>query len=237
MRLDNDMLLASVDWLGKLFALWRHGHPLSSLGATPDFKNFSAHIDKMETPDGALGICTTTLPGAMMLIPKEVIDRIGMWNEEYGLFGGDDGDYGLRMNAANFVQYYFNPEGMVSHKGVGTEGKAEKAYLHGHVNREKEHHELFVHKEGGIGLFPLNYLLYHCCARTWKPIRRYCIDNIDEDHVVILRERPEFKTAMDALAKCKEIVDGALIRRHGPLDGKIIARLKRITADAGIGLE
>jgi hypothetical protein len=127
---------------------------------------------------------------------------------------------------------------MVSHKGVGTEGKAEEIYLREHVNREKEHHKLFVHEEGGIGLFPLNYLLYQCCARTWKPVRRYCIDNIDEDCVVILRERPEFKMVMDALSKCKAIVDRAVIGRHRPLDdGKIIARLKRITADAGMGLE
>ena len=50
-----------------------------------------------QTPHGELGLCVGNLPGQAVIVPQAVSEKLGFWNEEYGLYGGEDGDYGLRM--------------------------------------------------------------------------------------------------------------------------------------------
>jgi GT2 family glycosyltransferase len=105
MKLDNDTVMKKRDWLPKLFRMWQHGLPLSTLGGAYDLPMLLKNPGIIETPDGPLGICDSNLPGQAVIIPKAVSDILGMWNEDYGLYGAEDGDYGMRMRCAGFPQY------------------------------------------------------------------------------------------------------------------------------------
>ena len=103
MKRDNATAMARRHWLRDLLALWRHGRQPSTLGGAFNREMLRRHPGGMVTPGGELGCCADNLPGQAVFIPRAVADTLGFWNEEYGLHGGEDGDYGLRMRGAAAV--------------------------------------------------------------------------------------------------------------------------------------
>jgi hypothetical protein len=188
------------DWLEKLFRLWGHGDPVSTLGSTnPDLviKNPGA----LYTEDGILGICTTNLGGCAMLVPQAVSDALGYWNEDYGLYGAEDGDYGLRMKCAGFPQYYYSaPDYFLDLGNTDTH----TIYVPYGVDKRQERQHLFITREGCLGLFVVNNHLYNLRIRSWKPLRRYRVVDMDEKCRVRLAEREEYGAFKPVLDLCAQ---------------------------------
>lgn len=231
MKLDNDILIQDPAWLEKLFKLWRHGKPLSTLGPAWSKEQQLANEGALHTPDGDLGICVTNLQGSALLIPKVVSDILGYWSEDYGLYGAEDGDYGLRMNCAAFPQYYYLSQGLI--RDLGVEEKPEdRDYV---LDRQGEHQSLFVDKKGGTGLFRLNSYLYHHCIRNWKVPLRYTVVDVDSDCKVRLAERKEYAPVREALERCKALVDKANASKDQDaiFRGQFIENLKDIMRECG----
>ena len=231
MKLDNDVIMQRKDWLERLFRLWSHGEPLSTLGPADSGEFLLQREDTLHTDDGLLGICTTNLRGAAMLIPKAVSDILGYWTEDYGLYSGDDGDYGLRMNAAGFPQYYYAGDEYFIDVGDGQ--NVNETYA-GRVDRSAMHRALFVGESGGTGLFPLNHYLFNMCIRNWNVPLRYEVADISEDFRVKMVEREEYGAVAEALRRSKERVDAVTARdTDGIYESKFIQELKELWATIG----
>lgn len=228
MKLDNDMTVLRRDWLERLFRLWSHGKPLSSLGPALEPSWLTAHPGTIESPDGILGICPSNLPGGAIIIPRAVSDVLGMWSEDYGLYGAEDGDYGTRMQAAGFPQYYYDMRPFFRHNGDNAE------YGRFGLDKAREHGRLFKEADGGIGLFLLNFYLYNSCIRSWKVPPRYRVAAMD-GYDVSLEERPEYAMIRTALERSKEIVDSLARngRKEKMFSPAVIERLKKIWRASG----
>lgn len=205
-KLDNDMFIQSPTWLEHIFSLWRHGLPLSTLGPAWGEKETLKNGAAVTTPEGNLGYCLTNLPGCALFVPKAVSDLLGYFNEDYGLYGAEDGDYGLRINCAGFPQYTYNCDGLLRHMGKWPDSILEQYRAHG-LNRENEHRRLFQNQDGTMGMFPVNHYLFNACIRNWRVPLRYEIADIADDGNVHLRERKEYRLVKEALLLCKQKMD------------------------------
>jgi glycosyltransferase involved in cell wall biosynthesis len=116
MKLDNDIVIKDRDFFSKVFKLWSHGDPFSTFG--PASRQLTLRSPgAIHTPDGVLGLCANTLIGQAIFIPKQVSDILGLWSEDYGLYGAEDGDYGLRMHFVGVKQYYYCSENLFTDLG------------------------------------------------------------------------------------------------------------------------
>ena len=231
MKLDNDSLVRDPAWLEKLFKLWRHGETLSTLGPAWTEEQLLANAGALHTPDGVLGICATNLQGSAMFVPKAVSDVLGYWSEDYGIYGAEDGDYGLRMTCAGFHQYYYLASELL--RDMSADEKPDDVdYV---LDRQGELRALFMDKKSGEGFFRLNSYLYHQCIRNWKIPLRYAVDDVDDDRTVRLKEREEYVPVRQALERCKQLVDKAYA--SGDPDAifheEFIERLKGIMRECG----
>ena len=228
MKLDNDVVFTDKNWSSKIFALWRHGDPLSNIGGADNYAVLSRYEEPLQTEDGPLGTCHTNLRGHAIIIPKTISDVLGKWSEDYGLYGAEDGDYGLRMNVAGFKQYYYNAEPLLSDLGIGDDAE----YSSRNVHKAEQHRELFLQKDGQLGLFRVNAILYQVCARDWKVPLRYKIEDIAKDHTVTLSQYP----AYTAFRKNLDTVQDMMTRlfKRGKKDSlftpEYIERFKEILA-------
>ena len=205
LKIDNDMLVQDPDWLVKLFTLWSHGERLSTFGPAWSKEQQLASEGALETPDGTLGICMKNLPGAVIFVPKAVSDILGRWNEDYGLYGAEDGDYGARMKSVGFPQYYY-----LAHELVQDLGRDEKPEDRDYVlDRGTEHKSLFFDEKGGTGLFKLNNYLFTYHIRNPKVPLRYTVADVDENCKVRLKEDKAYAPVREALELCKIQMDRA----------------------------
>jgi GT2 family glycosyltransferase len=199
-KLDNDMLIQTPDWLEKLFNLWRHGKQLSTLGPAWNEDMLLVNEGSLHTPDGILGVCVKNLPGAAIFIPKAVSDILGYWNEDYGIYGAEDGDYGLRMRRADFPQYYYLAEGLVQHMHEDSEN------LDYSLDRKEELQYLFFEEQGKDGLFLINSHLYKFGIRNLNVPRKYEIMDVNKNCKVRLKIRKEYLPVRDALERCQTLI-------------------------------
>ena len=229
MKLDNDMIATRPDWLERLFRLWSHGQSMSTLGPAIFSEWLHKNSGTIETQDGILGICTSNLPGGATIIPKAVSDILGKWSEDYGLYGGEDGDYGMRMQASGFTQYYYNMSEFFDHTGDWGSSEYQKIGL----DKKEQHSQLFYDSKG-IGTYLLNFYLYNACIRKWNVPLRYEIKDID-GYNVILDERKEYECIRTAIQRSKLILNG-LKNKGGEYDmfsDAVILRLKKIWKSCG----
>ncbi|MDR2891878.1 MAG: glycosyltransferase [Deltaproteobacteria bacterium] len=236
MKLDNDMIAQRADWPRRLFALWAHGKPLSTFGGTESLETLLKEPGALETLDGTLGICTATLAGGAIFIPKQVSDLLGYWSEDYDLYGAEDGDYGLRMRAAGLPQYYYLRPDFFFHAG---DEDIREVYTERKLDRSRMYATLFSDDKGGTGLFRLNNYLFYMCIRNWKVPLRYAVADVSEDCRVRVVERPEYLPVAEALRRSKEMIDAALARKQ-PEDiysEDFVAKLKEIWNGIGQGCD
>jgi len=226
-KIDNDTMPVRKDWISSLFRLWRNGKPLSTLGYAATKEQLLHNPGAMHTEEGILGVCTFNLAGTGIFIPKAVSDILGYWNEEYGLYGAEDGDYGLRMQCAGFPQYYYYGPDYIRYD-LDTTGEAQ--YAARGVNKREEHALLSYDRRKKLGPIKLNQYLYHACIRNWKVKRRYYVKDIDDKCRVTIVEREEYKDTRIALWRCKRLIEKALIQGQGDLldNNSFIEQLKLV---------
>jgi len=233
-KIDNDTAPVKKDWIPSLFRLWRHGESLSTLGYAATKEQLLQNPGTIHTDDGVLGICKTNLAGTGIFIPKAVSDILGYWNEEYGLYGAEDGDYGLRMMCADFSQYYYYGPDYIRYDLDGTN---EAQYDKYGLNKKEEHFSLFRDRYNKYGPFVINHYLYNYCIRNWKVKKRYYIKDIDSQCRVDIAEYDDYKETRFALNQCKILIDKALGHEEDIFDGDFIVQLKKIMKTCGQDLD
>jgi len=198
MKLDNDTAMVRRHWLRDLLALWSHGQPVSNLGGAFNREMLRKAPGSQQTPHGELGLCLGNLPGQAVLVPQAVAQKLGCWNEEYGLYGGEDGDYGLRMQAAGLPQYYYlGPEYF---ENIREDEDARDTYSSRGIDKRRLHRELVIRDNLCMGRLFMNKILYLSGLRSLVPLRRYAVEDVDGQGRVRLAERREYKEFQRDLA-------------------------------------
>ena len=233
-KIDNDTAPLRRDWISSLLKLWRHGESLSTLGYAGTKEELLQNPGAIYTDEGILGVCKSNLAGTGIFIPKSVSDILGHWNEEYGLYGGEDGDYGLRMVCAGFKQYYYyGPDYIRCDLDVINEAQ----YVTHGLDKNEERFSLFHDQHHKLGTFVTNHYLFNCCIRSWKVKRRYYIKDIDDKCRVDIAECEDYEATRIALSQCRTLMDDALERRQGLSDVELIMQLKDIMKKCGQSLD
>lgn len=115
MKLDNDIIIKSPQWFPLLFKyMKKHGKDAVWGG------DFHCQLDKdnyVKERDGFVGKCHSHVSGGAIIIPKSISDIIGYWCEDYGLYGCEDGDYGVRLTSLDIDQFYFDHKPFMEHLG------------------------------------------------------------------------------------------------------------------------
>lgn len=116
LKLDNDIVIGKSGWLTRMVETIE-GIP--ALGAVAyNFEPNSYPLQEVNgvpvriKPEGNLG-------GACILIPRRTHDLLGFWCEDYGLYGEEDYDYGIRIRLAGLANGYMPDEEIGFHLPAG----------------------------------------------------------------------------------------------------------------------
>lgn len=135
MKLDNDIVIHSPHWFTLLHKhMKKHGKDAVWGG------DFHYQLDKenyVKERDGFVGKCHSHVSGGAIIIPKSISDVIGYWCEDYGLYGCEDGDYGVRLNTLSIDQFYFDHKPFMQHLGDDNEEMKKEYHLDKKTIQEK----------------------------------------------------------------------------------------------------
>ncbi len=87
--------------------------------------------------------------GALMLIKREVLEKVGLLPEEY-FFGVEEYDYSVTVRQAGYLLYYV-PELLVYHRGDGSHWNYDAKFIYNYYRQKLIFMEKFLPK----GLFPI----------------------------------------------------------------------------------
>ncbi|WP_288956817.1 glycosyltransferase 61 family protein [uncultured Desulfovibrio sp.] len=189
MKLASGMVITEAHWLSKLLRFWRNGLPVSTLGCVRNLNMRPANPEAADAPGGDPDLSTDGALGRAVMIPKEVSDVLGRWNEDYGPTSVLEADFGARMACAGFPQYcyeearYFRDAPASGASGEGAQTPEEQR---------------------AADLFTINATLYQLCIRSWKVMPRYEVIDVDEDSRVQLAERAEYMEFRMVLDDCAQ---------------------------------
>ena len=201
-KIDNDTTPTRKDWTLRLFKMWENGDALSNLGYASSREQLLKNPGAIDTPYGVMGVCSVNLGGTGIFIPRNISNIIGFWNEEYGLYGAEDGDYGVRMQCLNFKQYYYLGEQYIRYD---LDDVDEAKYTEHGLCKSAEFAKAMEHG-GFYGLFRINNFLFNLCVRSPRVPRKFYIKDIDKNHYVVLGENKEFKCVEMALNECMRLL-------------------------------
>lgn len=115
LKLDNDIVIQKPGWLSRMVEVVDH---IPELGAIAySFEPVSYPLREIRGlfirfKDGNLN-------GACTLIPKRTHQTLGFWCEDYGLYGEEDADYGLRIQLQGLQNAYMEDEHVGLHLPAG----------------------------------------------------------------------------------------------------------------------
>jgi GT2 family glycosyltransferase len=104
--------------------------------------------------------------GALMLIRREVLEKVGLLPEEY-FFGVEEFDYSVAVKRAGYALYYV-PEFLVYHRGDGSHGNYDPKYVYIYYRQKL----IFMEKYLPKGLFPFWKIVFRLYGKfIFKALR------------------------------------------------------------------
>ncbi len=117
--IDNDVLLPDM-WLHDCVSILEANKSFAAIGANFEDTDFPVVTKNgftfQEKHQGNLGT-------ACMVFRKQLHQMIGFFTTEYGLYGLEDSDYGMRCRVAGFKLGYLKERG--THLGIGEQDQGE----------------------------------------------------------------------------------------------------------------
>ncbi|HSF08629.1 MAG TPA: glycosyltransferase [Nitrospirales bacterium] len=115
LKLDNDIVIQKPGWLSNMVDVIDH---IPELGAIAySFEPVSYPV--RETRGVRIRPKDGNVNGACTLIPKRTHQILGFWCEDYGLYGEEDADYGLRIHLHGLQNAYMEDEKVGLHLPAG----------------------------------------------------------------------------------------------------------------------
>ncbi|WP_320170657.1 glycosyltransferase [Maridesulfovibrio sp.] len=166
LRLDNDIFFSKDGWLKEMCELGKKHKDVSVL-SYPIFYN-SDHYKVVPTMYGEELLDRVDFkgshPGGIFFMDYFSFKEMGPWNEDYGSYGAEDGDYCVRIDLQDRKRFYINCFDWGSHDDFSAEDN--EKYIVSKNIRQKSH------KRYG-GLFQINNLMYHFKLRSLRVNRKY----------------------------------------------------------------
>lgn len=115
LKLDNDIVIQKPGWLSRMVEV---------IDRIPELGAIAYSFEPVEYPVREMrGVRIRPkagiLNGACMLIPKRTHQTLGFWCEDYGLYGEEDADYGLRIQLQGWQNAYMEDEQVGLHLPAG----------------------------------------------------------------------------------------------------------------------
>jgi GT2 family glycosyltransferase len=116
LKLDNDIVVQKPEWLDQMVTTI---DTIQMAGAVAySFEPVSYPLQRKKGLPVRLKR-TGNLGGACILVPQRTREQLGYWNEEYGLYGEEDADYGYRIRRARLLNLYMADESIGLHLPAG----------------------------------------------------------------------------------------------------------------------
>lgn len=182
MKVDNDVVFLRPDWLNIL---------LEQVDKYPDvcMIGFGKNTSGLRHPkDGRLSLAGHV--GGCVLIRKDVHEKLGYWNEDYGLYGEEDADYGLRARLAGYINVLFSDDSGAFIKYVDQYDFERDAYRKWKNAQRSKNISM---------MFRLNDVLFKCGFRDLHVERKFYHDHTDG--VTRMRINEEYQNKIDGYKK------------------------------------
>ena len=115
LKVDNDIVIQKPGWLSRMVEVIDR---IPELGAIAySFEPVSYPVREMRGV--RIRPKAGNLNGACTLIPKRTHQTLGFWCEDYGLYGEEDADYGLRIQRQGWQNAYMEDEQVGLHLPAG----------------------------------------------------------------------------------------------------------------------
>ncbi|MBI9112758.1 glycosyltransferase [Maridesulfovibrio ferrireducens] len=181
LRLDNDIFFSKDGWLQTMREKARKHKDISIL-SYPIFST-KEHYAKVPTMYGNDLLDRSdrkgSHPGGLFFMDGLSFKNIGMWNEDYGSYGAEDGDYSLRTDLQNRKRLYVNDFEWGTHDDFSAEDN--KAYVKSKLERQHSHKRY-------AGQFQINTMMYHYKLRSLRVPRKY-IATTNNDNISFSLDR------------------------------------------------
>lgn len=162
-RMDNDIVIQRKGWLLDFITLMQK-YPDLSLLSFPIFNKEKDYSPVTLNGFDRILFKSESHPGGLFCITDSVFKTLGYWNEEYGSFGVEDGDYTLRIDLSDMIRAYFPDFSWGEHIGHGD------GNIDGYGKYKKERQSAHT---GPQGLFMVNELLYSVGLKELYINKRY----------------------------------------------------------------
>lgn len=153
-KFDNDIILQKDAWLEEIV---HAADTLPEVGLIAysfeprTFPVVEARGVRVRPKPGTLG-------GACILVPRRTQESLGVWSEDYGLYGEEDQDYGFRIMIAGLVNAYMEDEDVGFHLPAGKAAvidtetfvakDGQEEVLHADYRRTKDESRARNHRSG-----------------------------------------------------------------------------------------
>ena len=165
LKLDNDMIILQPDWLDMLFSLAERNPEIGMLG----YQVYDRYkTERITLPGGDTFITSDCVGGACVLSPRRIHEQFGFWNEDYGRYGFEDLEYGVRLHQGGWRIGYVDAPGRVEHAGYA-EGAVDAA-------AERSKNSFVARETTGKKLYVLNRFLFESGIRPLYVSRKYLPD-------------------------------------------------------------
>ena len=112
LKLDNDIVIEKPGWLRKMAEVLEAVPKIGAVAYSFEPRSYPAIEAAGQVirpkPGGTLG-------GACVMIPKRTERALGCWCEDYGLYGEEDFDYGIRILSKGWINAYMEDEDIGFH--------------------------------------------------------------------------------------------------------------------------
>ena len=98
-KLDNDVVVLRHDWLETLIDIAESQPGTGTAG-------YYIEATRPESLAGEASFTVSTCVGSCILIPQATHERLGFWNEDYGIYGIEDSDFSTRVTTAGLANRY-----------------------------------------------------------------------------------------------------------------------------------
>ena len=195
MKLDNDMEVISSTWLNDIFGMWGRNRYNTIFGPV---WGCDTQAGRCDTEHGTYWQLPVSFSGAALITSKKVIDAIGYFCEDYGLYGEEDADYCLRGHQVNIRKYTFACSQMILHTGH------DDAEYHTFDVDKKSIHNENIGNASRKGIFAMNVFMYTHKLKNVNVPLKYSIGMLD-GYNITMHEDPEYKIHHEKLYECMNI--------------------------------
>src|SRR4030042_2312013 len=111
LKLDNDILIKKSPWLSPMVETIENVPVLGAIAYNCEKVSYP-----LQTINGyRIRLKHGNLGGVCIFIPKRTEKLLGYWCEDYGLYGQEDLDYGIRIQLTGLLNAYMEDEQIISH--------------------------------------------------------------------------------------------------------------------------